>query len=154
MQSKDLFSPENLSIVDFKLLKGQVEVPEEFSVENVEGYHLENSLELGFNFEEKLVKADFTIDIITGSKGKNKEESKGNFHFVYIFKVDNLDELAIPNSKKRIDLNADLGNAVSSITYSTSRGILLTRLQGTALQNFILPVIDPNNLLAKGNKKK
>jgi hypothetical protein len=44
-------------------------------------------------------------------------------------------------------LDPDLGNALSAITYSTARGILLTRLQGTAFQDFILPIINPNNLL-------
>ncbi|GAO27720.1 hypothetical protein JCM15548_14569 [Geofilum rubicundum JCM 15548] len=46
-----------------------------------------------------------------------------------------------------MDLHPDLGNALSSVTYSTSRGILLTKMQGTALQNFVLPIINPNKLL-------
>jgi hypothetical protein len=48
-------------------------------------------------------------------------------------------------------LHPSLGNALASITYSTSRGILMTRFQGTALSDFILPVINPNNLLEKGS---
>lgn len=154
MPDKQIFIPEKLSIISFKLIKGQVEAPEEFIVENVEGHHLENNLELGFNLQDKLIKVDYTIDITTESKGKNKNEAKGSFHFVFIFSVENLEELAILNEKKMIDLNGSLGNALSGITYSTSRGILLTRLQGTPFQNFILPVINPNNLLAKGNKNK
>ncbi len=71
------------------------------------------------------------------------------FHFVYVFHVENLQELAIPDENKGISLNGGLGNALASITYSTSRGILLTRLKGTGLENFILPVIDPNSLLKK-----
>lgn len=149
MQHNELFQAEKINIVDFKLLKGQVETPDDFAIENVEGHHLENSLELAFNLEDKLVKADFTVTISTESKQKNKEEAKGSFHLVFIFKVENLEQLAIPNENKMIELNANLGNALSSITYSTSRGILITRLQGTALQNFILPVINPNSLLHK-----
>ncbi|MNY64312.1 hypothetical protein D3C86_2014030 [compost metagenome] len=49
-----------------------------------------------------------------------------------------------------ITIHPALGNALASITYSTSRGILMTRFQGTVLSDFILPVIDPNSLLEKG----
>jgi hypothetical protein len=68
---------------------------------------------------------------------------------VYIYHVENLEELVKPAKNHLIDLNPALGNALSSITYSTSRGILLARVQGTALQNFVLPIINPNKLLNK-----
>ena len=55
--------------------------------------------------------------------------------------------MAKADKNDSIELDPGLGNALSSITYSTARGVLLTRLQGTALQNFVLPVINPNKLL-------
>ena len=70
-----------------------------------------------------------------------------NFHLVFVYRVENLEELAKPDKNNLLDLYPALGNALSSITYSTSRGILLSRLQGTALQNFVLPIINPNKLL-------
>jgi hypothetical protein len=66
---------------------------------------------------------------------------------IFIYRIENLEELAFPEKNKRLHLNPALTNALSSVTYSTSRGILLTRLQGTALQHFVLPIINPNNLL-------
>lgn len=145
--NNNIFDPEKISIVEFKMVKGQVDAPEEFEILNVEGNHVDNSLQLGFNLEEKLVKADFMIEIKTESKGQNANEAVGNFHLVFIYQVDNLNDLAKPDNKNLIELHPGLANALSSITYSTSRGILLTRLQGTAFQNFVLPVINPNNLL-------
>ncbi|HOJ67131.1 MAG TPA: hypothetical protein PLZ54_09185 [Paludibacteraceae bacterium] len=149
--SNNKFDPEKISIVEFKIVKGQVDVPEDFEIANVEAHHIDNSLQLGFNLEEKLVKADFTIDIKTKSKGQNTQEARGSFHLVFIYHVENLEELAKLDANNLIELNYTLANALSSVTYSTSRGILLTRLQGTALQNFILPIINPNKLLH--NKK-
>jgi hypothetical protein len=143
----NLFDPEKISIVEFKMVKGQVDVPEEFETSFIEGHHLDNSLQLGFNLEDKLVKADFTIEIKTKSKDQNTKEATGNFHLVYIYHVENLIELANSNENNLIELHPALANALSSVTYSTSRGILLTRLQGTALQNFVLPIINPNKLL-------
>lgn len=147
MSDKQIFDSTKLSIVEFKLIKGQIDTPEDFVIEKVEKYNLENSLQLGFSLEEKLVKADFTIEIKTESKSENLKEATGSFHFVFIFRVGNLEELAILDKNNMVEVHSHLGNALSSITYSTSRGILLTRLQGTALQNFILPIIDPNKLL-------
>ena len=147
MSDKQLFEPEKLSIVDFKFIQNQVSTSEDFITEHVQGYQLENSLELAFNLGEKLVKADFTLEVKTDSKGANLQESAGVFHLLFIYKVDNLEELVEPEQNNMLRFHPSLGNAISSITYSTSRGILMTRLQGTALQNFILPVINPNKLI-------
>lgn len=147
MSDNQLFDPEKLSIIEFKFIKGQVDTPEDFIIDKVDGHELENTLKLAFNIEEKLVKADFSVEINTESKGANSKEATGSFHLVFIYRVDNLEELAKPEKNNLIDLHPALGSALSSITYSTSRGILLTRMQGTALQNFVLPVINPNKLL-------
>ena len=151
MQDKNIFDPEKITLIDFKMIKGQVDTPENFDISKVVGHQLDNSLQLGFNLDDKLAKADFTVSLKTDSKGENESEATGNFHLIFIYRVENLEELATPEKNKRLNLNPGLANALSSVTYSTSRGIPLTRLQGTALQNFVLPIINPNNLLH--NKK-
>lgn len=151
MQDKNIFDPEKITLIDFKMIKGQVDTPENFDISKVVGHQLDNSLQLGFNLDDKLAKADFTVSVKTDSKGENESEATGNFHLIFIYRVENLEELATPEKNKRLNLNPGLANALSSVTYSTSRGIPLTRLQGTALQNFVLPIINPNNLLH--NKK-
>lgn len=145
--NNNIFDPEKITIAEFKMVKGQVDVPEDFDTVKVKGYHLDNSLQLGFNLVEKLVKADFTIEIKTESTSQISKEATGNFHLVFIYNVENLQDLAKPDNNNLIELHPGLANALSSVTYSTSRGILSTRLQGTALQNFVLPIINPNKLL-------
>lgn len=145
--NNSIFEPEKIRIIEFKMVKGQVDVPEDFDTADVEGHHVDNALQFGFNLSEQLVKADFSIEVTTKSKTLPRKEASGNFHLVFIYQVDNLDELAATNENHLIELHPALANALSSITYSTARGILLTRLQGTALQTFVLPVINPNKLL-------
>lgn len=147
MLDKSKFNPEKINLVDCKIIKAQVDMPENFDLNKVAGYKLDNTLQLGFNLEDKLAKADFIINIQSDSKGDNEFEASGDFHLVFIYRIENLAELAILDKNNRVDLNPSLANALSSVTYSTSRGILITRLQGTALQNFVLPIINPNNLL-------
>ena len=147
MSDKNIFDPEKIALVEFKMIKGQVDTPENFDISKVGGHQLDHSLQLAFNLKDKLAKADFSVSINTDSKGENESEATGNFHLVFIYRIENLEELAIPDKNNRLALNPGLANALSSVSYSTSRGILLTRLQGTALQNFVLPVINPNKLI-------
>ncbi|SDA96031.1 hypothetical protein SAMN03080617_04169 [Algoriphagus alkaliphilus] len=147
MEHKDKFDPEKIALIEFKMIKGQVDTPENFDISKVGGHELDHALKLGFNLSDKLAKADFTISIKTNSKGSNESEASGNFHLLFLYQIENLAELAIPAKNKKLELHPGLANALSSVTYSTARGILLTRLQGTALQNFVLPIINPNKLL-------
>lgn len=142
-----LLQPEKIQIVKTTIVKCYIDSPFGFIAEKANGYDFNRDFQLGFNLEDKLVKADFKVEITTKSEGENVEESKGSFHFVYVFHVENLEELAIPDKNYKIELNGGLGNALASITYSTTRGILFARLKGTSLENFVLPVIDPNKLL-------
>lgn len=146
-EKPNLLQPEKISIVKTAIVRCSTESPFGFDVEKALGHDFNMDFKLGFNLKDKLVKADFTIDISTKSDGGNEVEAKGSFHFVYVFHVENLDELAKPDKSNGIDLNLRLGNALASITYSTTRGILFARLGGTSLENFVLPVIDPNKLL-------
>lgn len=147
MQDKNIFDPEKIALIDFKMIKGQVDTPENFDIGKVSGHQLENSLQLSFSLEDKMAKADFIVSIKTDSKTGNQEEASGNFHLIFIYRIENLDKLNVAEKNKRLNLNPALAYALSSVTYSTSRGILLTRLQGTALQNFVLPIINPGKLL-------
>ncbi|GAA4932791.1 hypothetical protein GCM10023314_01460 [Algibacter agarivorans] len=142
--------PEKIEIFDFKIIKGQIESPFEFDNSLVKGHDFNLSFETAMNIEEKMVKADFIVSIKTQSEKNSTEEAQGNFHFVFIFHVENMEDLVEKNGKNNPDdfkVDGALGNALASITYSTSRGILMTRFQGTSLENFILPVINPNDLL-------
>ncbi|WP_291402981.1 hypothetical protein [Daejeonella sp.] len=148
LDKNSCFDPSQIRLKEFKLLKEQIEIPQDFDSIQVEGFHLDNGLQLGFNLEEHLVKADFKVKINTKGQGHNQDESYANFHLIFIFRIDNLEDFAKPNKNNLIELHPDLANALASITYSTSRGVLLTKLQGTALGNFILPVINPNDLIS------
>jgi hypothetical protein len=147
MQDNNMFDPKKISLVEFKMTKGVVETPQDFDTTKIVGHQLDNSLLLGFNLEDKLAKADFTVDIKTDTKGENSIEAMASFHLVFIYRVENLEELAIPHEQNILEINPGLANALSSVSYSTARGILLTRLQGTAFQNFFLPIINPNSLI-------
>jgi len=147
MQDNNMFDPEKMSLLDFKMIKGQVDTPENFDISKVIEYQLDNTLQLSFSIHDKLAKSDFIINIKTDSKGGNEFEATGSFQLIFIYRIGNFEDLAITQENKILKVNGDLANALSSITYSTTRGVLIARLQGTALQNFMLPIINPSKLL-------
>lgn len=151
MWDNSKFDPEKIYFLDYKLLKGNIESPFEFDTNSVTGYEYGFNFDMGFNFGEKTIKADFGLNVKTKSKRIKKQTeplfAEGNFHLSFIFHVENLDELSHVKEDDSIDLNPALANAIAAITFSTSRGILMNRVQGTALCNFILPVVSPDKLL-------
>lgn len=145
--------PEKIHILETQIIKCNLECPFNFSADSVTSYNSNVGFDMGFNLEDSLIKADLILNVTTVSgsekneSGEEKEEAKGEFEFVFIFKVENLNEMVSNDDKNKIMVNGTLGNAIASITYSTARGILICRLEGTGLKNFFLPVIDPNELL-------
>ena len=63
-----------------------------------------------------------------------------------VFRVDNLDDFIEPQEKGNL-IDGGLGSTLISIIYSTVRGIIFTRTQGTSLGLVIIPVIDPKILM-------
>lgn len=140
--------PNKISIREFRLVKGLIDSPFDFKLSEIKSFDFKVDLKTGFNLEEGLIKADFIIDVATISN-QPVMESTCNYHFVFLFHVEDLKEHAVIGADMGVDWNPYLANAIASITYSTSRGILMSRFQGTIMKDFILPVVDPNSLWVK-----
>jgi hypothetical protein len=149
MPPEDFFDPEKTTLVNVQVVTTQVTAPELFDTEKIKGYHTQNAIELSFNIDNKQVKSDISITVTSESNGTNTNEASGHFQLTFFFYIDNLIHLLSRDKKGKTIMDDALMNALTAITYSTTRGILLTRLQGTALQSYIMPVIDPNNLIVK-----
>lgn len=65
-----------------------------------------------------------------------------------VFKVENMDDF-IDQAEKPEDTVMDymLMATLVGIAYSTVRGIIFTRTQGTSLNTVILPVVDPKKII-------
>jgi len=142
--------PEKIAIREFRLVKGQIDSPFDFKISNIKSFDFKVDFKTGFNLEEGLIKADFVIDVSSVSI-EPATEATCNYYFVFLFHVEDLKEHT-QTGENTIDWNPYLANAIASITYSTSRGILMSRFQGTVMKDFILPVIDPNSLWNKNTQ--
>jgi len=60
--------------------------------------------------------------------------------------VENLDEFLVNKKQEApVEIDINLMGTLMGIVYSTSRGIIMQRTQGTILNGVILSVIDPKN---------
>lgn len=138
--------PEKITMREFRLVKGSIDSPFDFRISDIKSFDFKVQFEIGFNLEEELIKTDFIIDVSTVSN-EPVTEATCNYHLVFLFHVTGLNDHVQLTPEGLTDCSPYLANAISSITYSTARGILMSRFQGTIMQDFILPVVDPNALL-------
>lgn len=135
------FDAEKLALESFKIISENIFVPEFFDESLIKEFGSTNQLSISFNLEQKLIRAEFDFEILTNSE--SSEEAKANYKFVLIYSCSNLEELAHADGEE-LKVNSQLGFAISAISYSTIRGILLIKLSETVFQDFILPIIKPN----------
>lgn len=143
------FKAEKLHIVDFKVVKGRIDCPFELTAEDIVAFNTELDYDLSYNFDDHLVKVDFSINITTQTKTLTPSQASGGFTFAFVFRVDNFKDLVVNDGKTKLTVDGNLVSTVITLAYSTARGVLLARFQGTVLDNFILPVIGSNELMKK-----
>lgn len=71
----------------------------------------------------------------------------GRFELVFLFSIGNLTELLSGVEGPIPAVHPQLALLLTSVAYSTARGILHTRLAGTPLEGINLPLINPRQLL-------
>jgi len=148
MSNNEELRPENIEIVHYRIQSGSLDNPDGFDDSTVTAYVSDASIELGFIPNEQLVRCDFKVQLKTNSEQLKTEEATASFHIYFIFKIKNFNALVQVNEvNNSLKVHPWLSQSVASMTYSTCRGILLTRLQGTAFANFFLPAVAPAVLL-------
>ena len=144
---KSVFKADKLSIVDFKIIKGEIDADFEFNAKLIKNFETDMTFDVTFDSDNKSLKADMGFTIVTNSEGLADKEATAKFMFVYIYELENFDELIVFKKGKISIINEHVMPSVAAISFSTSRGILMTRLQGTAMKDYILPIINPDELL-------
>jgi len=105
-----------------------------------------------FNFDQKNIRIRLEILL----DGIDEQETligvQGDFGLDFHFHIENIEEF-IEESEGNKKISDNLGTTLISIAYSTARGIVLERTQGTFLNGTILPVIDPKELLKNAKER-
>jgi hypothetical protein len=138
---------DKIKFLDYRIVKGEIDSPIETDVSSMKSYDLNLDFNLNYDLDDTNIVADLGINIeLLDAQPDVMPGASGFFHLTFLYNVENLNEF-ITRDKKTFIIDGDLGSALASISYSTARGLLLTKFQSTSLQFFVLPIIDPHKLL-------
>lgn len=139
--------PELISIFKVQVFKSVIETSQECLDNPIKpgNFRVGFSQNSAFNIELKSVRIRLEIVL----EGIDQEEKpigvRGNFGIEFHIHVDNFEDF-IKEDEGVNKINNLLLGTLLSIAYSTARGIVFDRTQGTHLNGVILPVIDPKEL--------
>jgi hypothetical protein len=68
------------------------------------------------------------------------------------FEFQNIEQF-VKSEENDLNIPDDLLTSLVSLTYSSARGIIFAKTQGSFLNQFLLPIIDPKELKDFGNKQ-
>lgn len=147
------FNPSKLHLEHVQIEQAAIKSPFVLNPLPISEFASEYQFFLGLDTMQKRIKVDFKTRVspIFASNEVPSSDSFADFYLSFIFRLENFEALIVFDAatKSISSLDDHLATALFSIAYSTARGILLTRFQGTLFQHFILPVMDTRELLAK-----
>lgn len=136
------FDIDKVRIDDILITNASIENRDNLS--ELEKGHHQFDLTYGFdpalNVEQKKARFVFNCEIRVFDNNRNWLGVSGKFAIAFFFSVENLDGL-VSNRGENTEIDTDLMISLANITYSTSRGIIFTRCQGTIIKKIIFPVI-------------
>lgn len=144
---------DKIHVLDIKTLAGNIECKSQEDVKKIEAHQFEFELSYGLAVKDNIIGFKLVVDIVAIDKRRQPLSIEGSYTHEMIFKVDNLDDF-IEKTDKGDMIDAGLGSTLVSIIYSTVRGIIYNRTQGTSLGVVILPVVAPLRLMGLEDKMK
>jgi len=131
----------NISIRRFSLIEPALDITSNFNLKN---------LNLGFNLAYACIKEQnifqIQLTVVNNYLFNNKNIKLIELVLVCDFKILNLTSI-IQMNNEIFTLPDDLLTTLVGMTYSTARGIIFAKTQGSFLNKFILPVIDTKVLV-------
>jgi hypothetical protein len=135
---------DKIHILRIRTISGNISCEDEEQVKNVKAHHFEFQLSNGVNLAERVIGIQLVVEIEAADKDMNRLPIKGTYKHEIVFRVDNLEDFVEAESK---ELDASFGSTIVGIAYSTIRGLIYNRSQGTSLKSVILPVVAPLKLM-------
>ncbi|MFC2131042.1 hypothetical protein ACFLSQ_06370 [Bacteroidota bacterium] len=137
-----------LKVLKFALVEPLKDLTENFNIKNLKVSH---NLKLGHNKEKK--KIDIILSIVYHYKHKKDAFVLIDFMFLASFMISNFKSVIIFKNNN-INIPNDLLSQLVSISYSSARGVVFEKTQGSFLNQYILPLIDVNELINNTIKNK
>lgn len=145
MNTQPVINPEKIHLENVDILKARINSEFEAWGDEANEFQFSVAFTNGFNLQEKRVRCELDIHVNKLSVDR-KTIAESSFTLSYVYRIDDFDDF-VEEKEGGIVFNLSMSATLAGISFSTGRGILLTRFQGTIFKDFILPVIDPKKML-------
>ena len=147
MSNEIIIDPEKIHLINIKTIKGNIDSDADIDIDIIKGHEFSFELSTGVNADDNVIGINLLVNIEAKDTADKILPVRGSYTHEIIFIVDNLKDFLILNETDEYKIDGSLGSTIVSIAYSTIRGIIFTRTQGTSLGSVILPVINPKKLM-------
>ena len=151
--SKEYSSPEKyaneitFNLTNFSIKKFQLIEPDPKIIENFNPENLNISLNLDYDFDKNSKSFKMNLAITYKFNTVEFTEKLIDFELISVFDFKDID--IFRNDNDNIEIPNHILIQLFSVTYSGARGILFSKTQGSFLNKFLLPLVDPNETLKK-----
>ena len=141
------FDPQCVILHSYRIVKAEIDTPLDYTGYEQGEYSYKVHFESAFRLDDNWMRTMLEVEVELPSENLEEKGAKAYFQIIFYFEVLNLEDLVTLKKKKPPLIDENLHISLASVTYSTSRGILMTRLENTALKGFFLPIISPSTLI-------
>lgn len=144
------FSITKVKTLEFNISELPKEIIGDFNVNNI---HLRFGVLFSYNISSNLFAVILNINFVY--KIDNFEFILLKFKNIIEFRIDNLKNILIIKSESDFDFKEDcILEMLFSISFSTTRGLLISKTSDTYLSNIYLPIINPTEVIKDMKKIK
>lgn len=142
--------PELIHITSMNVYKASVSTSNEYLNEpkKFENIGVEYAQDTAFNFDDSAIRIRLEVKLDAVDEKNNSLGLSADYGIEFHFEVENFKDF-VSEEKDTNKVSGLLGSTLMGIAYSTARGIVFDRTQGTFFKGIILPVIDPKGLVVK-----
>lgn len=137
---------DKIHILNLKTIQGNIECGADTDTSDVGAHLFSFDLDNALDADRSIVAVKLKVDIKAFNSSDEELDLKGSYTHEMIFKVENLNDFLKEKEGEKL-LSPILGSTLVGIAYSTIRGIIYTRTQGTSLGTVMLPVVPPLRLM-------
>lgn len=154
-QTKNIIQAEAIHLQSINVISGAIGANPDIDPSVIKFYKLNFETETGINLEASITRFIFKVELIGIGEQDKVLDVNANYSIDFTFKIDDLSNFIMnkDDENNMFQLDNNLGATLMSIVYSTTRGIILSKTQGTIMNGVILPVVNPSNLLIPSQQK-
>ncbi len=143
-----LNNPASISLQQVSVVAVELYSPVDFDESLLQSHGYDMSFTADYDLETNIAFVLFDLHAGTLSDEEQEEEASISVSFTFAFHVEGMANQAKQLTNGEVEASDWLVENLANISQSTTRGLVMPLIQHTALRHFILPVTDPQELIA------